>query len=226
MPIRPLAHGARVHCQTRGLGIGSLALKTDDADKPLLPTDRVSSLHAFRNITRATTKFHMFECPGQRGTETYRESKGYRPGDRAVLADTPFARSGHERNLLRNLRFPHLLRDLALAGAGHLTRALAVQPSHGPVNWETLLRRRANRRRVLFPRPAQTGNPSKPTDRVRKKQRANSLAIDPWGTVFARLLARSPGVTFANFKHLRRCANPAKNFLPFSGIRPPTVAAL
>ena len=35
-------------------------------------------------------KIHMFDV-NVSATEVYRESEGYRPGDRAVLAETPFA---------------------------------------------------------------------------------------------------------------------------------------
>jgi len=51
--------------------------------------------------------------------ESYRESFSYRPGEQAVLADTPWG--GYGMGVCYDVRFPALFRDLAGAGAKVLT---------------------------------------------------------------------------------------------------------
>jgi len=49
------------------------------------------------------------------GGESYRESRNFVPGDKAVLADLPWGRLG--LSICYDLRFPALYRALASAGA-------------------------------------------------------------------------------------------------------------
>jgi len=62
-------------------------------------------------------------------TETYRESAGYRPGTRAVVADAGFARIG--MTVCYDVRFAYLYRTLAQAGAEILTVPSAFSPVTG-----------------------------------------------------------------------------------------------
>ena len=59
-------------------------------------------------------KIHMFDVD-LAGGESYRESRNYRPGELAVLADLPWGRLG--LTVCYDLRFPALYRALAEAGA-------------------------------------------------------------------------------------------------------------
>jgi deaminated glutathione amidase len=59
-------------------------------------------------------KIHMFDVDLDNG-ESWRESGVYRPGEASCLVDLPFARIGLA--VCYDIRFPHLFRDLALAGA-------------------------------------------------------------------------------------------------------------
>jgi predicted amidohydrolase len=59
-------------------------------------------------------KIHMFDVD-LAGGESYRESNAFRPGDRTVLAETPWGILG--MTVCYDLRFPHLYRTLAQAGA-------------------------------------------------------------------------------------------------------------
>ena len=63
-------------------------------------------------------KIHMFDVQVSE-QETYRESAGYRPGDRAVVAQTEFGPVG--MTICYDIRFPHLYQTLAQAGARILT---------------------------------------------------------------------------------------------------------
>jgi predicted amidohydrolase len=78
-------------------------------------------------------KIHMFDV-NVSATEIYRESQGYRPGARAVLADAGWARIG--MTVCYDLRFPHLYRRLAQAGAQVITVPAAFNHITGAAHWE------------------------------------------------------------------------------------------
>ena len=71
--------------------IGSLGLKTRDADGRF--ANRSFLIDPQGQIKARYDKIHMFDVDIDAG-ESYRESAGYRPGDQAVVAQTPFKKSG------------------------------------------------------------------------------------------------------------------------------------
>ena len=71
--------------------IGSLGLKTRDADGRF--ANRSFLIDPQGQIKARYDKIHMFDVDIS-ATETYRESAGYRPGDKAVVAETPFGKIG------------------------------------------------------------------------------------------------------------------------------------
>jgi predicted amidohydrolase len=176
--------------------IGSLALKTDDpegrfANRSFLvgPDGRVHARY---------DKIHMFDVTVSE-TETYRESAGFRPGERAVLADTPFARLG--MTVCYDLRFPHLYRALAQAGAEVLTIPSAFSPVTGAAHWEALLRARAIETGCYVLAPAQTGtHPT--TGRKARQTHGHSLAVAPWGEVLIDA-GTAPGVVVVEIDRAR-----------------------
>lgn len=171
--------------------IGSLALKTDDADGRF--ANRSFLIDPQGGIAAWYDKINMFDVTVSE-TETYRESDGYRPGDRAVMAETPFGRVG--LTICYDLRFPQLYRSLARAGAEILTVPSAFSPVTGAAHWEPLLRARAIEAGAWVLAPAQTG--THPT--TRGKQRAthgHSLVVSPWGEVIAGA-GTAPGVTMVD----------------------------
>lgn len=167
--------------------IGSLALKAEDDARFV----NRSFLIGPDGIVRARyDKMHMFDVTLSE-TETYRESDGYRPGDRAVVSyvkDTPVGLT-----VCYDLRFPYLYRDLAQAGAAILTVPSAFSPDTGPVHWETLLCARAIETGSFVLAPAQTGAHRASRGRARRTW-GHSIAVDPWGNVLADAGAE-PGVT-------------------------------
>ncbi|MBC7154244.1 MAG: carbon-nitrogen hydrolase family protein [Rhodobacteraceae bacterium] len=168
------AVAARLHIW---LLIGSLALKTDDAQGRFANR---SFLIGPDGIIRARyDKIHMFDVAVS-SSETYRESAGFRPGDQAVLADTPFARLG--LSICYDLRFPQLYRAMAQAGAEVLTIPSAFSPVTGAAHWETLLRARAIETGCYVLAPAQTGTHATASGRPRTTH-GHSMAISPWGEV-------------------------------------------
>ena len=112
--------------------------------------------------------------------ETYRESQGYRPGSRAVVAYTPFAKIG--LSICYDVRFAYLYRALAQAGAEVLLVPSAFSPVTGAAHWETLLRARAIETGCYVLAAAQTGTHPSTADKQRQTF-GHSLAISPWGEV-------------------------------------------
>ena len=124
-------------------------------------------------------KIHMFDV-NVTETETFRESDGYRPGDRAVVVNTPWARLG--LSICYDMRFAYLYRDLAKAGAQVLTVPAAFSPVTGKAHWETLLRARAIETGCFVIAPAQTGDHKVSTGKPRQTH-GHSLVVAPWGEV-------------------------------------------
>ena len=126
-------------------------------------------------------KLHMFDVTIS-DTETYRESDGYRPGDRAVLANVDDVPVG--LTICYDLRFPYLYRGLARAGAKILTVPAAFSPDTGAAHWEPLLRARAIETGSFILAPAQCGSHASTRGRQRSTH-GHSLVVDPWGRVLS-----------------------------------------
>ena len=157
--------------------IGSLALKTGDPDGRF--ANRSFLIDPKGGIAAWYDKIHMFDVQVTE-TETFRESDGYRPGGRAVVAKTGFGTVG--LSICYDMRFPYLYRDLAHAGADILTVPAAFSPVTGRAHWETLLRARAIETGCFVLAPAQTGAHPISNGKPRETY-GHSLAIDPWGNV-------------------------------------------
>ena len=138
-------------------------------------------------------KIHMFDV-NVSATEVYRESEGYRPGTRAVVAETPFAKIG--MTVCYDVRFPALYRRLAQGGAQVITVPAAFNHITGAAHWETLLRARAIETGCFVLAPAQTGFHPEANGKGRRTH-GHSLAIAPWGEVLADA-GVEPGVTLVD----------------------------
>ena len=157
--------------------IGSLALKTDDADGRF--ANRSFLIGPDGGIRARYDKIHMFDVQVT-PEETYRESEGFRPGSRAVVAETPFGRLG--LSVCYDIRFPHLYQALARAGARILTVPAAFSPVTGAAHWRPLLRARAIETGCFVLAPAQTGEHAATRGRPRRTH-GHSMAVSPWGEV-------------------------------------------
>ncbi|MFU1478316.1 carbon-nitrogen hydrolase family protein [Roseovarius sp. C7] len=161
------------------LVIGSLAIKTDDPDGRF--ANRSFLVSPEGAITARYDKMHMFDVEISE-SESYRESAGYRPGTGAVVAQAGDVSLG--LSVCYDLRFPHLYRALAQAGAEILTVPAAFSPVSGAAHWEVLLRARAIETGCFVLAPAQTGD--HPTRRGKpRKTWGHSLVVAPWGEVLA-----------------------------------------
>lgn len=161
------------------LSIGSLALKTDDADGRF--ANRSFLIDPKGDIVARYDKIHMFDVDVSE-TETYRESAGYRPGDRAVLAQTPFGTVG--LSICYDIRFAYLYRALAQAGADILLAPSAFSPVTGAAHWQPLLQARAIETGSYVLAAAQTGTHAATSGKSRVTY-GHSMVISPWGEVLA-----------------------------------------
>lgn len=159
--------------------IGSLALKTEDPDGRF--ANRSFLIGPDGGIVARYDKIHMFDVDVT-PEETYRESDGFRPGSRAVLADMPLGKLG--LTICYDIRFPHLHRCLAQAGASVLAVPAAFSHVTGAAHWEVLLRARAIETGCFVLAPAQTGTHAATTGRTRQTH-GHSMVVAPWGEVLA-----------------------------------------
>lgn len=171
--------------------IGSLGVLTHDADGRF--ANRSFLIGPGGEIVARYDKIHMFDVNVSE-TEIYRESAGYRPGATAVLADAGFAKIG--MTVCYDLRFAHLFRHLAQAGAQILTVPAAFNHITGAAHWEVLLRARAIETGCFVLAPAQTGFHAETAGKGRRTF-GHSLAIAPWGEVLADA-GTDPGVTLVD----------------------------
>ena len=186
---------AALRAEAAGLGIwlliGSLGVLTHDADGRF--ANRSFLIGPDGGIVARYDKIHMFDVNVSE-TEQYRESAGYRPGSRAVLAETPFGRIG--MTVCYDVRFPQLYRRLAKAGAQILTVPAAFNDTTGAAHWEVLLRARAIETGCWVLAPAQCGFHAASAGKPRRTH-GHSLAVAPWGEVVADG-GTEPGVTLVD----------------------------
>jgi predicted amidohydrolase len=135
-------------------------------------------------------KIHMFDVDVEDG-QSYRESRSYRPGERAVLAETEFGTLG--MTICYDVRFPHLYRRLAQAGADILTIPAAFTRVTGRAHWDVLVRARAIETGSFVIAPAQGGRHEDGRETF-----GHSLIVSPWGEVLAEKADDAPGVILAD----------------------------
>jgi deaminated glutathione amidase len=167
------------------ISVGSLALLRPDgrvANRSLL-------IDADGDIRARYDKIHLFDVD-LAGGERYRESATYARGETAVLAASPWAKLG--LTICYDVRFGHLHRALAQAGADILTAPAAFTAKTGQAHWHTLLRARAIETGCFVVAAAQCGHHEDGRETF-----GHSLVVGPWGEVLADGGAE-PGLLFAD----------------------------
>ena len=164
--------------------IGSLAIKIS----PDRAANRSFLVGPKGDILARYDKIHMFDVD-LAGGESYRESRNYRPGELAVLADLPWGRLG--LTVCYDLRFPALYRALAEAGATMLAIPSAFTKQTGEAHWHVLMRARAIENGSFVFAAAQGGKHENGRDTY-----GHSLIVDPWGSIIAEG-GTEPGVIMA-----------------------------
>lgn len=164
--------------------VGSLAIKIS----PDRAANRSFLIDPKGDILARYDKIHMFDVD-LAGGESYRESRNYRPGELAVLADLPWGRLG--LTVCYDLRFPALYRALAEAGATMLAIPSAFTKQTGEAHWHVLIRSRAIENGCFVFAAAQGGSHENGRDTF-----GHSLIVDPWGRIIAEG-GTEPGVIVA-----------------------------
>ncbi|QCI64473.1 carbon-nitrogen hydrolase family protein [Phreatobacter stygius] len=167
------------------LHIGSLAIKIGEKQA----ANRGYLISPDGEIVVAYDKIHMFDVNLANG-QTYRESAAYAPGDRAVVADLPWARLGV--TICYDLRFPQLYRSLAEAGAGIMAIPSSFTVPTGQAHWHVLMRARAIETGAFVIAAAQGGKHA-----CGRETYGHSLIVDPWGTILAEADHDEPAVILA-----------------------------
>ncbi len=173
-----------------GLGVtllvGSLAIALEDEARF---ANRSFLIGPEGKVIARYDKIHMFDVEVGDG-QTYRESNAYRPGREAVLATAPFGRIG--LTICYDLRFPHLYRRLAQAGAEILTVPAAFTRVTGEAHWHVLIRARAIETGCFVIAPAQSGSHEDGRETF-----GHSLIVSPWGEIIAERTSAEPGLLLA-----------------------------
>ena len=158
----------------RAILVGSIGVKADDG--------RVQNcsilLDGQGGLCACYEKIHLFDVD-LAGGESYRESNDIAPGSRAVIASLGDVKIG--LSVCYDLRFPHLYRDLAKAGAHCLTIPAAFTAKTGKAHWHVLCRARAIETGCFVIAPSQYG--SNPEGKLQRY--GHSLVVAPWGEVLA-----------------------------------------
>ena len=138
------------------------------------------------NIAARYDKIHMFDAVLSE-QESYKESANYRGGDRAVVAETPWGKVG--MTICYDVRFPHLHRALAKAGARIITIPAAFAYTTGVLHWHVLVRARAIETGCFVIAPAQCG-----VHEGNRKTYGHSLIVAPSGQILAEASENEPGI--------------------------------
>lgn len=141
-------------------------------------------------------KIHLFDVDIPEHNERYRESATVVPGADTTVVATPIGHIG--LSVCYDLRFPELFRSLQSQGAEILAVPSAFTAPTGRAHWELLLRARAVENLCYVLAAAQGGL----HDNGRETY-GDSLIVDPWGHVVARVAEPGPGLAIAaiDLKH-------------------------
>jgi predicted amidohydrolase len=178
--FRALAHELKVW-----LLIGSLPIRVAERQC----ANRSFLIDPSGKVVTTYDKIHMFDVD-LAGGEVYRESRNYRPGEVAVVADLPWGKLG--LTVCYDLRFPQLYRALAKAGASFITIPAAFTHTTGMAHWHVLQRARAIETGCFIIAPAQAG-----THENKRRTFGHSLIVAPWGEILAGA-GEEPGVIVAD----------------------------
>jgi predicted amidohydrolase len=166
------------------LHVGSLGIKIS----PDRAANRSFLIGRDGEILARYDKIHMFDVDLANG-ESYRESRSFRPGESAIVADLPWGRLGF--TICYDLRFPALYRALAEAGASFISIPAAFTRQTGEAHWHILIRARAIENGCYVFAAAQGGMHENGRETF-----GHSLVVDPWGRIIAEG-GTEPGVVMA-----------------------------
>jgi len=167
------------------LHLGSVAVQAEDGRI----ANRALMFGADGKLLARYDKIHLFDVDLPNG-ESWRESAVYRPGDRAVVAELPWLKLGV--SICYDIRFPHLYRAQAHAGAAALTAPAAFTRQTGEAHWNVLQRARAIENGAFVISAAQAGRHADGRETF-----GHSIIVSPWGDVLAEGGGEGPQLVIA-----------------------------
>jgi predicted amidohydrolase len=181
-----LAHTAR----ELGLWIigGTIPIKVDDQPDRVAAASLVFDERG-RFVSRYD-KIHLFDVDIPDREERYRESATIAYGEGTTVVATPIGHVG--LSVCYDMRFPELFRALQVQGAEVLSVPSAFTAPTGRAHWELLLRARAVENLCYVLAAAQGGQHENGRETF-----GDSLIVDPWGQILARVAEPVPGVALA-----------------------------
>ena len=165
--------------------IGSLGIKIEDNKL----ANRSFLIDNEGNIAARYDKIHLFDADLSDGT-SFRESNVVKPGDKAVVADTPWGGLG--MSICFDVRFADQYRKMAQAGASILAVPAAYSIPSGSTTWDIFLRTRAAETGSFVIAPAQAG-----LHEGARRSWGHSMIIDPVGKILAEADGNTPGIIMA-----------------------------
>ena len=172
------------------LHTGSLVIKLMDDERNVNRSFLIDDKGA---IAATYDKIHMFDVDLENGV-SFRESKAFKPGDRAVVAETPWCGLG--MTVCYDVRFAYLYRALAKAGACP-DGAGRVHSTNGPGPLAYSAAGAGDRDRMFVVAPAQCGD-----HEDGRETYGHSLIVAPWGEILADG-GEEPGVVMAELDFSR-----------------------
>lgn len=124
-------------------------------------------------------KAHLFDIAVE-GGQVFRESDTLRAGDAVTVFDTEFGPMG--LCVCYDLRFPELVRLMALRGARLILVPAAFNMTTGPAHWELTFRAQA-----VFHQVFTAGTAPARDLAASYHSWGHTIAVDPWGKVLGQL---------------------------------------
>lgn len=129
-------------------------------------------------LTGKHRKIHLFDIDVAGGIR-FQESEILSPGKSVTVVKTPQCPVGVA--ICYDMRFPELMRLMALEGAKVIVIPAAFNMTTGPGHWELLARTRALDNQVYFV----TASPARNLE-ASYHAYGHSMIVNPWGTVVAK----------------------------------------
>ncbi len=171
-PVLPAMQGLAKELKVRLL-VGSIGVRAPDGKI----FNRSFMLSPAGAIAARYDKIHLFDIDLGEG-RSYRESATIEAGKAAVIA--PCAEGMIGLSICYDIRFPHLYRAYAQAGAELIAAPAAFTRVTGAAHWHVLQRSRAIENGAYVISPGQCGTLAGGADCY-----GHSLIVDPWGRVLA-----------------------------------------